>query len=216
MTDALTRAGELAVQEALRLWNLDIYDPAKSDKSPHANESRSHINDMLKACGWTWEVPYLGDAQMEWCGIFAGACWRAAGLDPKWLATYFPSTYRLDVWARYRTFNDKNPNPRPTSDHRLLAELNAHSTTLPFEPRAGDIVMIGDGWPSMGDHITIAESYDPETRLFKTIEGNGSGLGPSGKRRQGVVRAERHVGGDGYCVRRIIRPGFGDLLAEAS
>lgn len=212
--DALAHAGELALAEGLRLWQLDVYDPARSDTRPRAKASRAAIDEILLASGWTWEIPYLGDGQVEWCGLFAGACWRAAGIDPKWLATYFASTYRLDTWARYQAFDAKHPNPRPAADHRLLAELDPHSTAIPFSPRAGDILMIGDGTPPAGDHITIVESYDAAVRTFKTVEGNGSGLGPDGQRRQGVVRAERKLGGPGYCARRLIRPGFRDLLAE--
>lgn len=214
MTDGLARAGELAVAEALRLWQLDIYDPPRSDTSELGIRSKRHIDDLLAACGWVWEIPYKGDGQVEWCGIFAGACWRVAGIDPKWLATYFASTYRLDLWASYRSFDIKHPNPRPAKDQRLIALLDASSSRLPFEPRAGDILMIGDGNPPAGDHIAIVERYDAATKTFHTIEGNGVGRGPDGKRRQGVVRAERHLGGQGYCARRLIRPGFGDLIAE--
>lgn len=214
MPDALEVAGRLALQEAARLWQLDIYDPPRSDDSPRADRSRIQIDAMLRACSWDWQVPYKGDGQVEWCGIFAGACWRRAGIDPKWLATYFPSTYRLDTWAHYRTFNAKHPNPKPpTGPYRLVAELDGGSTSLPFEPRAGDILMIGDGIPLPGDHICLVESYDPARKAFTTIEGNGSGLGPDGKRRQGVVRATRHLGGSGYCARRLIRPAPSDLLA---
>ena len=35
---------------------------------------------------------------------------------------------------------------------------------------------------------------------------------PHAKRRQGVVRGERKLGGSGYCARRLIRPAIGDLL----
>lgn len=211
-TDAdLARAGELAIAEAERYWNLDIYDPSHSDKSTRANESRANIDAMLRACGWTWQIPYNGNGQVEWCGIFAGACWRAAGLNPKWLATYFASTYRLDLWARYQAFDPAHPNPRPVSmRRRLFAELDQNSTSVPFEPRAGDILMIGDGNPAAGDHITLVVSYDPVQRTFRTLEGNGGGVGPDGNHREGVVRAVRKLGGPGYCARRLIRPGVDD------
>lgn len=215
MTDALRRAGELAVEHAAKLWAYDIIDPKRSDETVKAELSRAHIDTMLRDCGWTWEIPYKGDGQVEWCGIFAGSCWKAAGLDPTWLRTYFASTYRLDLWARYRVFDAAHPNPKPTvPEHRVLVELTPQSTAVPVEVRPGDILMIGDGTPSMGDHICIVASYDEQRRVFNTIEGNGVGLGPDGKRRQGVVRGERILGGLGYCARRLIRPAFGDLLAE--
>lgn len=209
----LASAGERAAGEAVRLWESDIYDPARSDSSPRASDSRAAISDMLKACGWSWEIPYRGDGQVEWCGIFAGTCWRAAGLDPRWLATYFASTYRLDLWGRYRSFSNASPNPRPEhGPFRLICNLNRESTRVPFAPQAGDILMVGDGSPEFGDHIALVESFDEAKGLFQTVEGNGNGLGPDGKRRQGVVRATRTLGGSGYCARRLIRPAPSDLL----
>lgn len=214
MTDALTRAGELAAAEAERLFALDVYDPPKSDHTPRGEHSRRVISDILLASGWTWLVPYAGDGAVEWCGLFAGACWRAAGLDPKWLATYWASTLRLTMWARYKSWDARHPNPHPQDprDVRLLATLDQRSTALPFEPRIGDVLIVGDGSPVDGDHITIVTGYD--RGVFSTISGNGSGLGPDGKRRQGIVRRDFALGGPGYCARRLIRPAFGDLLAE--
>jgi hypothetical protein len=214
MTDAeLAEAGRNAVLEGLRLWNLDVFDPKLGDHSDRANASRAVIDELLTACGWTWQVPYKGDGQVEWCGIFAGACWRAAGLDPKWLATYFASTYRLDLWGGYRSFDERHPNPAPAAgaQRRLMARLDQSSTTLPFTPREGDILMIGDGAPAAGDHICLVTGYDAERRVFLTVEGNGVGLGPDGKRRQGIVTGQRKLGGEGYCARRLIRPAPSDI-----
>jgi hypothetical protein len=214
VTDAdLAEAGRNAVLEGLRLWNLDIIDPKRSDDSEIARRSREDIDDILRAAGWDWEVPYKGDGQLEWCGLFVAACWRAAGLDPKWLSTYFSSTYRLNLWATYRTFSPKQPNPEPAlgKPRRLFAKLDRASTLLPFPPQEGDILTIGDGNPLDGDHICLVRSFDPVRRVFVTIEGNGTGMGPDGKRRQGVVLAERRLGGDGYCARRLIRPSPLDL-----
>lgn len=209
--DRLEIAGRRAVMEAARLWRLDVYDPKARDKSDHAERSRKVIDEILMAAGWEWQVPYKGDGQVEWCGLFAAACWRAGGIDPRWLSTYWASTYRLDVWARYRDFKTTHPNPRPaTGPWRLVAELTPESTSLPFEPRAGDVLMIGDGTPAAGDHICLVERY--ADGVFATYEGNGVGLGPDGKRRQGIVRGERRLGGSGYCARRLIRPAPSDLL----
>lgn len=212
-TVALELAGRKAIAEAERLWKLDVYDPKRGDNSEAAVRSRRVIDEILMAAGWEWQVPYKGDGQVEWCGLFAAACWLAAGIAPRWLAPYFASTYRLDLWARYRDFKPQNPNPRPaTGPWRLSADLDPLSTGLPWEPCPGDILMIGDGTPAMGDHICLVESYDAGRRTFATIEGNGVGLGPDGKRRQGIVRATRHLGGSGYCARRLIRPAPHDLL----
>jgi hypothetical protein len=207
----LVEAGKAAVVEALRMWHLDVIDPKASDHSERAESSRKVIDEILTASGWPWQVPYKADGQVEWCGLFVGACWRHAGIDPKWLATFFPSTYRLDTWARYRSFGDK-PNKKPaTGPYRLLVELTPQSTALPWAPREGDILIIGDGSPAAGDHICLVMGFDADKRQFLTVEGNGSGLGPDGKRRQGVVTGRRALGGEGYCARRLIRPAPSDI-----
>jgi hypothetical protein len=213
-TDAeLAEAGRAAVIEGMRLWHLDIIDPKRSDDSEHAKRSRRDIDDIIVAGGWPWMVPYKGDGALEWCGLFVGACWRAAGLDPKWLASYFASTYRLALWASYRSFSDRMPNPEPEPDvqRRRMARLDMTSSSLPWPPREGDILTIGDGSPADGDHICLVRSFDPVRMVFSTIEGNGTGIGPDGRRRQGVVLAERKLGGAGYCARRLIRPAPSDL-----
>lgn len=215
MTDALTLAGERALNEARRLWSLDIYDPKRTDHTMRGEFCRAHINAMLRACGWDWEVPYAGDGAVEWCGIFAAACWRSAGIDERWLPQFFPSTMRLNAWARYQNWNE-HKNPAPTNgDRRMYAPIAANATGLPFVPRAGDIVIVGDGSPWCGDHITLCERYSPATRTVTTLSGNGGGVGPNGDRRQGVSRADFKVGASsGYRVMFVIRPAFGDLLAE--
>lgn len=205
----LVAAGKTAIAEATKLWQRDVYDPARNDYTVRGVLSRVAINEILRASGWTW-IDYRGDGDVEWCGLFVGACWKAAGIDPKWLATYFASTYRLDAWARYRDFNPRHPNPRPaTGPWRLIAELGRESTSIPFEPMAGDILMIGDGQPAFGDHICLVESY--ADGVFSTIEGNGNGRAPNGKIWQGVVRGKRKLGGDGWHARRLIRPAPSDL-----
>ena len=213
----MTEPGDRAVAEARRLFALDVYDPPASMHNEAAERSRKVIDQILTSAGWLWEVPYRGDGQVEWCGLFAAACWHAAGIDPHWLATYFASTYRLDVWARYESFDAKHPNPKPAAGpHRMIANLDAHSTAVPWLPLPGDILMIGDGTPAAGDHITIVESYDPASLTFTTLSGNGVGLGPDGKRRQGIVRSTARVGGAGYCARRLIRPAPGDIITAAA
>lgn len=67
----LAAAGQAAIDEALRLWRFDIIDPKRSDRSDRANASRGHIEDMVRSCGWDWELPYAGDGDLEWCGLFA-------------------------------------------------------------------------------------------------------------------------------------------------
>jgi len=220
MTDAdLAAAGMAAVVEGVRLFYLDVQDPsslALARGDLEATRWRSVIDQIHKDAGWGSETPYRGNrVGREWCGFFVAACWRTAGIDPKWLATYWASTYRLGRWGSYQTFDDHHPNPPPAAgvQRRLMAKLDPSSSakTLPFVPREGDIVVIGDGSPPDGDHITLCVGFDPAKGIIRTVEGNGIGNGPDGKRREGIVMGERKIGGQGYCVRRIYRPAPGDL-----
>jgi hypothetical protein len=200
-------AGRTAIDCAESLWKVGIYDPRRSDKSEAGTTSRMYIDRMIQSgLGWTWEPAYTGDGDFEWCGAFAAHCWRAAGLNAEARKTYFASTYRLDRWARGQSVNGK-PNKKPAD--RLLAEIDENSTALPWEPRAGDILLIGPAGSGYGKHICLVESY--ADGVFRTIEGNGTGLAPNGKRWQGVVRAERKLGGEGWHARRLIRPSAEDL-----
>lgn len=213
--DGLQRAGELAVAEAERLWQLDVYDPSRTDQSPRGIASKAVITKILKDAGWGFATPYRGNGPPQWCGLFAAACWRHAGLDPKWLATYWASTYRLVTWGKYQRFDAKHPNPPPADkDRRVLYAMDENSKLLGTDVRIGDILIVGDGEPDAGDHITLVTKWDPIRRVFSTLSGNGAGIGPDGKRREGIVRADFRLGGGGYCARFLIRPAFGDLLAE--
>lgn len=51
-----------------------------------------------------------------------------------------------------------------------------------------------------------------DIKIARLSEMKSIGLGPDGKRRQGIVRGERRLGGSGYCARRLIRPAPSDLL----
>lgn len=201
----LDNAGQLAILRAQEQWARGIWDPRRSEQGPGAKWARNEIDGYIRhGLGWTWEPPYAGDGDFEWCGAFAAWCWR--GVRPALRKTYFASTYRLDRYARYGSVNgEKN---RGTG--RLLADLDERSTSLPFEPRAGDILLIGPAGSGYGKHICLVESY--AGGVFKTIEGNGTGVAPTGQRWQGVVRAERKLGGDGWHARRLIRPSAEDLV----
>lgn len=216
MTDALTYAGELAAAEALRLWNLDIYDPPHRDKRPRTPECLAVINEIIANNGWGNNVKYTGNGPPQWCGMFAGKCWREAGLDPAWLPSYWASTYRLSLWAHYRRFSatsKANPPPVDRGDRRVITALGPGHALL-CAPRPGDIVIVGDGTPAEGDHITLCVGYDGARQVFDTISGNGGGVGPHGNSREGVSRREYAVDRGGYRAMLVIRPAFGDLLAE--
>ncbi len=213
MTDALTRAGELAIEEAERLWAMDVYDPKWIDKSPPASASRRVIEEVIQRAGWGWTLPYRGP-EPQWCGLYAAACWIKAGLDPKWTATYWASTYRLTTWARYIRFSAKHPNPKPLNDDRRLIVKLEPGEPLAFESRPGDVVIVGDGEPDAGDHVTLCVAYSDVLRSFETLSGNGGGVGPKGNRREGISRRTYSIDSGSYRAMWVIRPAFGDLLAE--
>jgi hypothetical protein len=218
VTDSdLAAAGERALAEIEALFHRDV----RNDDHGHGWEV---ISEILKACGWTWPEVYPYHGTVQYCALTTGYSWAKAGLDPKWLAVFFASTQRLDAWASYRPWNEHRNSPPPeglpmapkppAGTLRLIAKLDAHSTaaSLPFTPRPGDIVTIGDGTPPEGDHALLMASYDAERGSMVCYSGNGRGIGPDGKVRTGIVRSEVRIGGPGYCVRRVVRPGDCDLI----
>lgn len=227
----LEARGQIALLEARRLFAADIWDPPQKAPAGLAGEKlaayereaarwRAEIERMIASdagLGWTWERPYLGDGDYEWCGAFASTCWAVAGLPLATRKRSWSSCLRLQRWASCRPGTDGKPNPPPKVGMRLCVALDEHSRELPagVVPRAGDVLIVGGVGTGHGKHITVVESFDGE--VFHTIEGNGTGLGPDGKRRQGVVRARRPLGlrvGQGpatYHARWLIRPAAGDL-----
>src|SRR6185503_2547395 len=73
-------AGEVAARAAEQLWQMDIIDPPIGSKHPRAAESLSVINSIIERNGWGANVSYKGNGPPQWCGMFAGWCWAAAGL----------------------------------------------------------------------------------------------------------------------------------------
>jgi hypothetical protein len=211
VSDALQLAGERALQAAEQMFALDVYDPSPHDQSAKAIASRTVIDHILTQAGWGFSTPYSGP-EPQWCGLFAATCWRAAGINPKWLPTYWASTYRLALWAQYRDFDAKHPNPQPplSDGRRFYSDLRKGDVA----PRLGDVVIVGDGTPPVGDHITVCSGYDEKTGTVSTIGGNGVGLGPDGKRREGIVRRDFKPG-DAFKPLWLVRPAFEDLQAEA-
>ncbi len=209
--DKLEEAGRAAAAEAERLWHLDVFDPPIGSKAPRAAFCLAEIEDIIEVNGWGWALPYRGDGPPQWCGMFAGACWIPAGLDDSWLPTYFASTHRLSCWGTYQRFDSKgkqNPKPGAGVERRLYIDL---TKPLPPDvtPRRGDIVIVGDGDPTVGDHVTICVGFDGAG--FDTISGNGGGAGPNGDTRQGISRRTYFIGQKGYKPLWLVRPATGDL-----
>ncbi len=209
--DKLEQAGKEAIEIALRYWREDIYDPHSRDRTSDATRCKAVIDLMIRVgLGWTWEDLYSGDGAFEWCGAFAAKCWST--VKPEIRKRYFASTYRLDRYAQYLQVSDEVMTGRAGRLYGVLDE-NSKRDALPFEPRPGDILIIG--YKGYGQHICLVESYDAAAGMFHTIEGNGNGTGPNGEHQQGVVRGLRPVGKRGtslWCARRLIRPSVDDLV----
>lgn len=208
----LEDAGNKAADAIEELWKLDIFDPPIGSSDPRAHFCLQEIEKIIAANGWSWALPYRGDGPPQWCGMTAGYVWEKAGLDPKWLATYFASTYRLMLWATYQRYDsqrgEQNPPPADPTNRRLYMRVRA----LVEAPRRGDILIVGDGNPKWGDHVTVITGYDAAAGSFETISGNGGGYGPRGNYRQGVSKKTYLLGTGGYQPMYVIRPSEGDLL----
>jgi len=229
----LKEAGERVIERALAAWSRDIIDPpGKSLNDPAFDSDRTEIDAYIRngvLLGGTQNprtFKYQKDGDYEWCGAFAAHCWEPF-IQSDLRQLYFPSTYRLDCYGRYIAgFQTPNAQsvwrkyPRPAEGARKylkLTSLTAPSVVNDFAPQAGDILLVGTSTgPAYGAHITLVESWDPVKRIFNTIEGNGTGLGPDGKRRQGVVKAQRPLGTQTpnrvYHALRLIRPGITDFV----
>lgn len=224
--DLLAARGLIALYSAKQSWLEDITDlPAPT--SGDFERCRRWIDDTIRTplgADWSWEPPYTLN-RIEWCGMAAARWWGVAGMKLPIRRSFFPSTYRLDRWARYQPFDDKTPNPRPgAGPYRMMLELDENSKAIDAVfpdgtlPRAGDIVMVGGRNTAYGKHICVAETFDPIAGEFTTIDGNGTGLDPRGTRQHGVIRARRMIGlrpGElptTYHVRRIIRPAPSDCV----
>lgn len=216
---------ERVLNEALNLWHADIIDPSAGDfatppdgdtvlqrRHAIAVRSRALIDDILLACDLDHHVPYKGNHRgPEWCGAFLAKCARVAGFDPKLLKTWFPSTYRLWALHNYRPFDEKNPNKKPAAGpYRISIKVDGK---LPdgFVMPPGATVIVGDGQPSVGDHVTVGKRVTATG--IETVSGNGGGTGPDGKHREGVVVREfPFVASSGYRVLWVHLPAPSDIV----
>jgi hypothetical protein len=228
--DKLIDAGMIALYENKIWWmrNDGIFDlPAHSN--PNYTRCRDFIDATIRTdvgINWAWEEPYeantSGQGNYEWCGAYASRGWRKAGLKLTIAKDYFSSNYRLDRMARYQQINEHTLNPRPSQGpYRRILELNEKSpvqSVVQFGPRMGDLLLVGPVNSAYGKHVCMVEGFDEKTGEFITIEGNGTGDGPDGGRRHGVVRARRPVGlrpgmkPTVYHARRLIRIAPSDLI----
>lgn len=223
---AMQQAGELVAKLAEEFWRQDVYDPEPWEiKAGGENAVRCAdvISTFTSACNWG---PYKGNHTVEWCAMFAMYCWhRGAGLDAKWLKHFSQSTYRLWAWANYLPF-DGHPNPRPPArgpepvnypdDFRMWIDLRAaweEGRDYEDVVQRGDIVIVGDGTPKTGDHVTIAYSIFPDN--INTISGNGGGINSKGKTNNGISAKVYKRNEGSYRPMFVVRPAFPDLKLEA-
>jgi len=222
--DKLEEAGRKASAYMEELWKMDIFDPPKGSSHARAKFCLDAISDIIAYNGWSWALPYRwdGDKDLQWCGMTAGRAWGEAGLDTTWLRDYFASTWRLHAWATYQRWQAKakaNPAPQGVTSpiawregaRRLLVDIR-RGVPEDVEPRLGDIVIVGDGDPRVGDHVTVNMGYDAAEKTFDTISGNGGGVGPRGNKREGVSRRDYTIGAPGYRPLWLVRPALSDLL----
>lgn len=215
-TDALALAGQRAITEATRLWNLDVVDYPSSSKHPRARECLALISEIIEFCGWLPDGGYQGgNSGPQWCGMTVGYVLAKAGLNRSWLAAFFASTMRLGAFFRYENWNE-HKNPRPTNGDLRKWQALAPGKPLAWDPQPGDVVIVGNGKRKEGDHVTLGLSFDPVRRAFETISGNGGGVGPRGDHREGISRKEYAIEATtGYRAMFVGRIAFGDLVAEA-
>lgn len=237
----LVAAGQKALDACLALWSQRIVDPPRqSIHDPAYDDDRAAIDRLIRTtAGIDWRrcsdlvEAYRHDGDFEWCGAFASAGWRAAGLDQELAQVYFSSTYRLDRYGSeglaFGTAREKRLVKRcaGASAYLRLDEKSTPADVAAFGARAGDILLVGSKrgkkrYP-MGSHVTVVERTRVDENgvlWFDTVEGNATGRLPDGTRAQGVVRQSRRLGLpaaanlDTYYARRLIRPALADLTVR--
>lgn len=165
----LTERAAVAVQTAMREWQLNVIDPP--DSHIQYGRSRERIRAYIgEGLGWKADAErYEHDGQFAWCGAFVAYCYAQAGLKPELRLKHLASTYRLDRWLG-----------GDTGRRRFSAGM----------AKPGDVLVVGHG-KDQGDHIAIVEVV--VSTVIHTIEGNASGNGPKGDWREGVIRRSRDI-----------------------
>lgn len=182
------------------------------------------ITRYLRAVGEHRDYPAKGSngRPYQWCGAFWAFCWRGAGtgLHEAIRHRLIQSTYRLLICGGW--VEDEGHWPYTKVRHE--GEVHAMRDWLARSPRwarkyahgmersdldsisPGDLLTVGKGRWGQGGHIVLALGHDAGRIL--TIEGNSTGPGPYGDRREGVVMHARKPSE----VRLHLRPSRRDLL----
>ena len=152
--------GALALERALDQWRECVIEP-------HGEVCEGPILERYihEGIEWKWQESYKNRA-FAWCGAFAAWAWReSVALSVR--KKRFPSTYRLQKWAK--------------GSSRIIEDLE--------DAQAGDIIVVGHR-KAWGDHITLFERHDEEG--YWSVEGNAYGEVPEGgSRKEGVIRRWR-------------------------
>ena len=200
------RKADIILGTLLSYWRIGIHE------FPKANSQ--YIDKFVRgedAMYWHWLPPYETKNQSLWCGAFATIGFGAAGLKRDIRQKALASTARVQEWldgtGRYKG--------DPHKDRRVFARNSKHTYGRLEDIRPGDLVVVGKGDKSAGNHIAtaLATPFDLDKKTLSDIiprdvlaavpkavwgkflarrgllliEGNASGYGPDGKKYEGVV-----------------------------
>lgn len=133
---------------------------------------------------------YRRNGQFQWCGAFAAWCWSI--LDAEIRLHHFASTYRLDGWTA--------GNARRLTPEELLP---------------GDLAIVGPRDKTAHITVVVGEPHEVDGIVsVETVEGNATGLGPAGKRYEGVIRRRRPFYAPDPRIYRVhfgVRPAAEDM-----
>ena len=153
-------AGARALERALEEWKQEVVEPRATVRNGKILDD--YIHEGIK---WSWIKEYT-NRKFAWCGAFCAFAWKDS-ISDEIRKKCFPSTYRLQQWAKNST--------------RIIDNLK--------DARPGDIIIVGHK-KSYGDHITLFEKSDDKG--YWSVEGNAFGETPSGgARKEGVIRRWR-------------------------
>ena len=191
----------LVLAAVIRLWQRGLVERSASGRAFMAECIRSD-----RGLGWTWWVP---GTTFQWCGATAAwVCARAIGLQFLDRKHHWSSCSRL--------YDDRR---------RALGieyATRPGATALPGDvvivgPEPGTLTRAGKTRRPWGQHITIVVAVDEEGAWC--IGGNQVGVGPTGKRFEGVTltkyRWTRRSAGDLAVMFKIPVPLDGCDVVEA-
>lgn len=155
-------------------WKLDIVEPLSPKQQNGASRIDQYIRGSL-GLGWNSaevgpeakpNIPYTKNGMFQWCGAFVAFIFGSVGLNAQARKKNLASTYRLHTWAK--------------GNARWIDPKNL---------QIGDIVVVGPKDSQFGEHVTLCCGVREDS--IDTYEGNASGPGPKGDKREGVIKRTR-------------------------